>query len=60
MTLLMEQAAALDTSMPDVKLACDGVVAMSYKILSLLGLSVVIVEGRGGKVFMFCRVHVIG
>ena len=60
MILLAESAAAVDTAVPEVKVACDSVVSVSCDMSSLLGLSVVMVEGRGSGVFMFCRVPVIG
>ena len=59
-TFLVEHAAAVNTVVPKVKVACDGAVAVGCQISSLLGSSVEMLEGRGGGVCMFRQVHVIG
>ena len=52
--LLVDQAAAVDTVELEATVACDQVVAVSFKMVSMIGLSASMVEGGSGGVFMFC------
>ena len=49
----------MDTIVQEVKVAFDSVVVMRCKISSLVDVSMVMVKGWGGGVFMFCQVRVI-
>ena len=58
--LIVEQAAAVENCVLEVTVACDRVVVVSCEMVSMLGLSVSMIEGRGGRVFVFCQLCVIG